>query len=283
MVAESEMNFVWVSDLLACRFPSVCRGLERILSEYGVGFGSLAGTRDIWVRDFMPVQVDRDGSFVLFRYLPDYLRHGYRHLITDAREIIPGLSGVRSCEFSDIVLDGGNVVRHHDKAVVTDRVFRENPGMRRADLRRELRRLLKLGTLIVIPTEPGDVVGHADGVVRFVDEGTVLVNGYRDVDGRYRSALRRLLRAAGLCVIELPYLPEAERSGSIPSAFGCYLNHLQVGRVVVVPSYGLPEDKEVQRAIRRWFPGSAVRSVDCSDLSFEGGVLNCVTWDVLGV
>jgi len=74
VIDDSEAIFVYASDLLPGRFPSVYDGLVRILSEHGIGRGVLGGTRDIWVRDFMPLQVDRDGTFVLSRYAPDCLR-----------------------------------------------------------------------------------------------------------------------------------------------------------------------------------------------------------------
>ncbi len=98
LVVDRETNYVCVSDLLAGRFPSVFKAMGRILSEHGIGFGVASGTRDIWLRDFTPVQVVRDGSFVLFRYFLDYLRQRDQDLITDARELnsdFPG-SGVAS-------------------------------------------------------------------------------------------------------------------------------------------------------------------------------------------
>ena len=281
-MTESDTNFVYVSDLLARRFSSVYAGLERILGEHDIGFGVVRGTRDIWIRDYAPIQVDRDGSFVLFRYFPDYLRHGYRHLITDAREFIASIPAIRSCEFSEIILDGGNVVRHGDKAIVTDKVYRENQGMGREELRQELRRLLRVERLIVIPTEPGDVVGHADGMVRFVEGDVILANDYKIVDDRHRATLGRVLGQAGLEVIELPYRPQAGKARGIPSASGCYLNYLRVGRLIVLPSFGLPEDEETWSRVQCYFPDSDVQSLACSDLSVEGGVLNCASWTVLG-
>ena len=278
---ECNTNFVYVSDLLARRFPSVHEGLKRILTEHGIGFGVVQRTKDIWIRDYAPIQVDRDGSFVLFRYFPDYLRRGYRHLITDARGFIPDITGIQSCQSSDIILDGGNVVRYGDKAIVTDKVYRENWGMGREELRRELQRLLKVETLIVIPTEPGDMVGHADGVVRFVDSRMVLVNDYGTIDPEYRKALLRALDGADLDFIAIPYRPWMGRSRGMPPAIGCYVNYLQVREVLMVPSYGLPEDEDTCRSIRRGFPRSDVRLLDCRALAREGGVLNCVTWTIV--
>jgi hypothetical protein len=41
------------------------------------------GAEDIWLRDFLPIQI-ADGSFVKFRYEPDYLQ-GYEQMRTDER------------------------------------------------------------------------------------------------------------------------------------------------------------------------------------------------------
>jgi agmatine deiminase len=49
------------------------------------------------------------------------------------------------------VLDGGNVVRWRDKVIVTDKVYRENPGMSRKTLRDALANALVLSELIVVP------------------------------------------------------------------------------------------------------------------------------------
>jgi agmatine deiminase len=226
MVSDDEMNFVYVSDLLAKRYLSVFEGLKKILTEHGIGFGVVSGTKDIWIRDFAPVPFDRDGSFVQFRYFPDYLRQGYRHLITDSRGMFSNLPGVRTCEYSDIILDGGNVVRHHDKAIVTDKVIVENPRMGREELLEKLKGLLRVESLIVIPTEPGDVVGHADGVVRFIDSVSVIINDYRRIDRSYRARLLKPLKAAGLSVVELIYQPGLDDQEEIPSAVGNYVNFL---------------------------------------------------------
>lgn len=277
---DGAANFVYVSDLLAGRFPSVYEGLSRILSEHGIGVGVLPGTKDIWIRDYAPVQVDRDGSFVLFRYFPDYLRDGYRHLITDAREFTRGIPEIRDCEVSEIILDGGNVVRHHDKAIVTDKVFRENRKTGRDQLSEELRRLLRVEKLIVIPNEPGDIVGHADGVVRFADRETVVVNDYKQSDQDYRRVLMRKFKPAGLKVLEVPYRPASGSSEGLPSAVGNYVNFLRVGRLLVAPWYGLSADERARASLSEAHPGVTVETLPCRELSREGGALNCSTWSV---
>jgi hypothetical protein len=65
---------------------------------------------------------------------------------------------------SNLVIDGGNVVCGHDTAIVTGKVYRENPRIERRRLRDKIRCLLEVDRLVVVPREPGDVVGHADGL-----------------------------------------------------------------------------------------------------------------------
>ena len=157
-----------------------------------------------------------------------------------------------------------------DKAIVWDKVFGENRGIEQAILRQDLRRLLRVEKLIVIPTEPGMSSGMPTVGCGSSSGSMVLVNDYRNVDSGYRSSLMRVLKGAGLDVIELPYRPRSVSWG-IPTAFGCYINYLQVGRLVVLPSFRLPEDEKVVNLVHQSFPDTEAHFLNCSDLSAEGG------------
>lgn len=277
MIADDRADVVFISDLLGARFPALVEGLGNILADHGVPLGVVGGTRDIWCRDFMPIQVGPD-AFVRFRYAPDYLR-GFEHLITAPEDLEP-IPLIGRCEDSEIVLDGGNVVRRGGRCILTDKVFRENPSLPRDELIGKLGDLLRIDDLIVIPREPGDEVGHADGVVRFLDEGTVVINDYETVAPWYGKRLKSALRRAGLEWVELPYRPEKSGGDELPSAVGCFANFLMVRGLVVVPSFGKGEDDSACRVIEENTSGMAVVPLDCRDLAREGGVLNCVTWTV---
>lgn len=81
--------------------------------------------------------------------------------------------------------------------------------------------------------------------------------------------------------MEIPYRPEGGCRGGIPSAFGNYVNFLRVRGLVVLPSYGLPEDELARKIIADLLPTTDVCILDCAELSREGGVLNCATWTVV--
>ncbi len=178
------------------------------------------------------------------------------------------------------MLDGGNVVGWGGRWILTDRIFRENPDFARDELLGILRELLRADDLIVIPVEPGDVVGHADGVVRLLTDSLVVINDYSVIAPWYGRRLRSILRRAGLEWVELPYRPEEAVYDGIPSAVGCYANFLMLKGLIVVPTFGLPEDDIALRIIEEHAGPSAVTSLDCTDLARGGGVLNCVTWTI---
>lgn len=128
MITDSYKNKVYFSDLLPQRCPKTYRGLINVLNKYGVPHELIEGTKDIWCRDYMPVQI-MGNMFSLFRYEPDYLLDTEEHksLITDntisSRYI--GTSHLLDC--SDIKIDGGNVVQNFGKVIMTAKVFEENP------------------------------------------------------------------------------------------------------------------------------------------------------------
>ena len=71
MIPESLSNRVYFSALLPEVCPVTYSGLVEILDRYGVPHSLLEGTKDIWCRDYMPIQTI-DNRFVLFRYEPTY-------------------------------------------------------------------------------------------------------------------------------------------------------------------------------------------------------------------
>ena len=246
-------------------------------ADPGIPLRIIRGTKDIWCRDYMPVQV-APGRYVKFCYSPDYLV-GYEDTITNLDEIVR-IPEIVSCQHSEVVLDGGNVVRWGHRAVVTDKILRENPGLKKDHLLGTLRDQLRVDEIIVIPQETGDKIGHADGMVRFLDAETVFVNDYCKIDPSFGLGLLRVLGQAGLNWIDLPYYPEDQETDEIPSAVGCYANFLMVRGLIVLPTFGIPEDDAAKQVLVERAQHHAIESIDCSNLAQEGGVLNCVTWTI---
>lgn len=156
MIPNKDSNSVYFSESLRTdlRFRSACKTLIDILRRYEVSFDFLTGTKDIWCRDYMPVQVGKD-RFVQFRYAPSYLK-AYPELRTDPKTIHMqcGITPV----LSNINLDGGNIIHWTDKAILTDRLLDENPQYTRAELIHNLEELLQV-EIILIPQIKSDMTG----------------------------------------------------------------------------------------------------------------------------
>ena len=82
MIPDWETNCCYLSRLLATRHPALCGQLTDVLGTHGIPVRFLDGARDIWARDYCPIQVSPD-RFVKFRYFPDYLRGKHEDLVTD--------------------------------------------------------------------------------------------------------------------------------------------------------------------------------------------------------
>lgn len=275
MIADWDTNCLFVSDLLEARYPALLAPLRQALT--GVPVEIIPGTADIWCRDYMPIQIDAN-SFCQFVYAPDYLR-GYEHLVTPSERCrLPFMENYRH---ESLVLDGGNVVASRTKVILTEKVYTENPGIKRSRLRDRLEQIFQ-AECILIPKQAGDDVGHSDGVVRFIADNRVLLNDYANVDPGYGERVQRLLAKAGLEIETMPMFEEKKqrRPGELAPAVGIYINYLRVGNVVILPSYSREEDKSVLEKVRQVLPISSVLQVSCRDLAGEGGVLNCVSWTI---
>ncbi len=223
----------------------------------------------IWARDYMPVQVN-ENRFVLFRYTPDYLRD-YPQYKPNTEAVLAGLG--LNVTHSDIVLDGGNVVSCDDKVILTSKIFRENPGWKPKTLIDELSCLLEAEP-VIIPEDPHEEYGHADGMVRHTDGPFVLLNNYCDFDKYLR---RRLLEA-----LKPHFEVEELHFGAGTKTNWSYLNFLHVGRHVFVP---MTEDRYGETALQQISEAFGCNCechpvAHCDSLVREGGALNCSTWNV---
>lgn len=274
MIPDWEADGVFLADMLKVRHPDLFTQLHSVLTAYGVEVRLLTHVKDIWARDYCPVQVE-PGEFVQFRYEPDYLKDHPE--FRTGREVGDLFHELGECRHSDINLDGGNVVTSRSKVVVTDKIYRENPSWDRSKLRDELRRVLKVEEVIVIPKEPYDPIGHADAMIRFINNDAVLVNDYAEVDPAFGTRLVNVLCRHGLTIELLPYFHEQRTTDGIPSAAGCFANFLRTENVVIVPAYGSQHDHVALERLTSLLPKVPVVSLDATSLAREGGVFNCIS------
>ena len=241
------------------------------LNLYNIKYKLLNNTKDIWLRDFMPVKT-KSGKYVSFRYEPSYLVNAPQ-LRTDFKTDIAPNFELENLVYSDINSDGGNVVLSPSKetAVISDRIFTENFKYSSAELVQKLENLLE-SRVIIIPSLRSDMTGHADGMVRFIDENTALGNASRSLFG-LEAHIKTALRNHGIEVIDFPYF---DTSGD--SAVGCYLNFLETEQAILLPVFGVKTDKESLAAARSVFDKETI-PLNINEIAADGGLLNCISWE----
>jgi len=275
VVQLSTEQTVYLSALLKTKYPDTCEKLIQILDKHHVKYGFLEGTKDIWCRDYMPIQT-KSGKFIQFKYEPSYLKNDneWDESRSDVEEVCK-LNNI-DAEPSDINLDGGNVLLCDDRAIISDRVFSENKDWNREKLVSELSRLLEC-EIIIIPAENDDMTGHADGMVRFINRNTILGNKLADEYKYWRDGMQKVLEQYGLNYIDVPFFLPKDPKHPL-SAIGVYVNYLEVNNLIILPVFGRDEDEQVISIIKSVFPDRIIETIDYNDVAKEGGLLNCTTW-----
>ena len=273
MITDKETNTVYLADGIRHYMPLAHNLLEALYREM-VDMHLLRQTesrKHVWARDYMPIQLDTD-RFLQYRYFPDYLKNDPTY-IPRYETIARGLH--LKCKKTDLIIDGGNVVKLKDKVVMTDKVVKENPQYTEHDLKTQLETDLEC-EVCLIPWDRYEIFGHADGMVRSINGNDILLNNYVDFDKSLRKRLLAKFHDHGFHVEELHYdLPRPSKQS------WAYLNFLQVKNLIFVPALDLPEDPLALLQLQEFYPRYKVIPVPgCQDLVRDGGALNCVSWTV---
>ena len=272
MITNFETNKVLLAKGMTLHaYVNATKHLLEIIHNKEIEWGFLPFTSSpyhIWARDYMPVQVNKD-KFVRFIYNPDYLK--------DNPEYKPNTSGILSelgvrVTDSDIIIDGGNVISCGEKVIMTDKIYRENPHYDHNLLIDRLSQLLE-AEIILMPEDYYDEYGHADGMVRYMGDGCVLLNNYCDFDKALRKKLISALKPH-FNISELHYDTYTDKSWA-------YINFLQIGQHLFVPMLEGKLAEIAFKQIAEAFPKCECFPVwDCDNIVREGGALNCCTWNI---
>lgn len=270
MVTDSKTDTVFFSAWLTGL--KCWKDIQNALEQAHISYGLLTDTRDYWVRDFMPIQLSPD-TYLQYVYAPDYLRNSDVHQ-TDGTVCFEKLNflDVKIMK-TDVVLDGGNVIKCGDSVIMTDKVFYENRKYTKGALMNELERCFG-AEMVVVPWDRHERYGHADGMVRYLGDGRVLLANYGDFAPAFAEELLKILS----CRYEVAELRFPVKK---PSRYSwAYINYLQVGEVILLPKLDVKEDELAYEQFRSLFSQASIYQVDAKSLVRQGGVLNCVSWNI---
>lgn len=261
-------------------FKGVCNVIE------------LENTKDVWARDYMPVQITAThfGNYV---YAPNYLQSKTnRPTITDFTKVKADIRNPYFTTFnkSEIIADGGNVVKCDGYIIMTDKVFVENKNITNSVSWINLRKELGVD-VVIIPRDPADRFGHADGMVRYAGPNRVLFRAPQDgedkefMDGVIQQFKRQ---KPGVEVLQFDFSSVANPNRNN----WCYINFLRVGDHIVVPQLTaenihteeleiVEEDKLALKQLHGIFPQCTIQGLEMRHfIDRGGGALNCLTWTI---
>lgn len=290
IISEYEKSTVIFSSLFERRFPKLKAELEDIIRPYHKSFRAVAHTKDYWVRDYMPIQMD-ESVFIKFIYNPDYLQDQKKY-ITDVDKVMEKCPFAQNHEIVSIplIVDGGNMVfsKGCEKGtethyiIMTDKVLCENPKFSKEEIEWILKSAFQETNLTIVwlPWDKEDVFGHTDGIVRYAGinksgKPKVLVNLELyddDIATKMFSTLEKHFE-----VIELKLSKYDDLSWA-------YINSLQTLDFIIIPALGdATTDAEALAQYKLLFPqyGENIHQVQMREFIEEyGGALNCLTWTI---
>jgi agmatine/peptidylarginine deiminase len=269
-------KFLAFADYLQRNRKNVMKQIKAALDEYSVDYEIITGCKDIWVRDFMPIQ-RHDGKLVKYRYYPDYLvKEGQEKYITNVAEVEVGAlkADVEYVETS-LVIDGGNAILCQDKngkncVLMTQKVLFENSPMSHLEVLKELTRAFD-ADVILLPWDRCEPYGHADGMVRYLKPGCLLLNNYEESDKELFYQLKLSL-SARFDLISLKY------GKAIHPDSWCHINFLELDNLILVPKANIPSDAVAKTQLEK-LTGKECRLIEMSEIVKDGGALNCISWN----
>jgi agmatine deiminase len=241
-----------------------------------------------WMRDNGPVWVDVDGEMVVEDWGFDCW--GGIDSPCNSDDAVPcavaQLEGAPCEDHNDLIVERGALEFNGvDTLISTWPVFADrNPGVTKPEMEALLSAQWGVSNIIwleVVP--PSDVFtgGHVDGIARFIDEDTVVVNRCNPIwcenAVAYDDAAQRI-GDAGFEVIRFDEPGQFMYQG-VPVTAN-YINWLVINDAVIVGGFNQPKwDAQAKKTIESFFPDREVHVVDIREVWWWGGGVHCVTND----
>lgn len=186
-----------------------------------------------------------------------------------------------------LVLEGGSIdVNGAGKLLTTEEcllsdVQQRNPGLSRNGWERAFRKNLGISDVIWLGRgiAGDDTHGHVDDIARFTDVDSVVTVVEPDKSDANHEPLKenlgRLKSRGDLKVATLPMPEPVYFNGQrLPAS---YANFYIANSMVLMPTFGDPNDRAALNLLVRLFPDKQVIGIPCRDLVLGLGTLHCMT------
>jgi agmatine/peptidylarginine deiminase len=244
---------------------------------------------DTWARDCSALCVSEDKRLELLNFT--FNGWGNKFDASKDNALTPTLKNIYNTALKDIdfVLEGGAVESNGYDTILTTTACMFNPNRNPDYSTLQITQKLKeyFGAEHILYLNHGYLAGddtdsHIDTLARFIDEKSIMYISCDDKDDEHyhqlklmREELEMIAQEKNLKLIALPFCDALYYDGErLPAT---YANFLFVNGAVLVPIYGVSQDKEAIAIFEKSFPDKKICPIDCSVLVRQHGSLHCVT------
>jgi agmatine deiminase len=192
---------------------------------------------------------------------------------------------------SPMVLEGGSFYVDGQGTLLTTESCllhpNRNPGMTRADIEAELRRMLGVTKVVWLPGNPVEVEtnGHIDGIASFIAPGRILFNAAEPDQGEYYRCMQENRRALELAtdargrrfgILDLP-VPRHAYNWGTERFCDTYANYVMVNGAVISTAFDVAQDELARKVFAQAYPDRVIELLPIAAISVGGGASHCST------
>jgi agmatine/peptidylarginine deiminase len=244
-------------------------------------------TNDTWARDCSAISMEIDSKLILLDFTFNAWGEKFSYKKDNAMTKNLAKYYSNKTQTIDFILEGGAIESNGDKLLLTtsECMLNRNKTLNKKEITKELQKYFGVSNILYLNhgyLAGDDTNSHIDTLARFIDEKTIMyVECSDEKDEHYKELSlmkKELLTYAKLFNLKLIALPMCEKiyfeGERLPAT---YANFLFVNKAVLVPIYGVKEDKEALEIFKKTFKNKKIEAINCSTLIKQHGSLHCVS------
>ena len=284
--------------LSVCHSPDHAAEVRRHLHAAGARSDRLlfamADSNDSWARDHGPLTTLADGQATLHAFVFNGWGGKFEAALDaaiPARLRAQGSFAETPMQAHGLVLEGGAIETDGQGTLLATRSSvisaTRNPGYDQGAMEQALAERLGLDRFLWL--DHGDVSGddtdgHIDTLARFADPGTIVHATAPPGDQDHAALAAMAAQLAALRtrdgrpyrLLALPF-PGVHRDHDGRRLPATYANFLVVNGAVLLPTYGVAEDRGAVRIMQAAFANREIVAIDCREIIRQNGSLHCLT------
>ena len=246
---------------------------------------AIATMADIWARDFGLINPHAPKMFLYSSAGQGGGINGEAEAYA-VQEYLTELTHSANLKYENVELinDGGNWVEDYAGNVVISRKFLVDNQLSESNAKAILRTETGAVNIAFIDADEEGGLEHADGIVSFIDENSLMINTYDEYPeyaAKLKSDLRAGLPNVKITEIVTPYIGSEIYDSRFGSACGLYTNALVTPHRIYFPQFGIPEDAIALAQIRA-ATNREVIPIDSAKVCEMGGGVRCMSWQLRG-